>query len=106
MPRQLPVALDAGRIRDYCTRWRIVELSLFGSVLRDDFGPDSDVDFLARFAEDADWGLADLDRMEAELSAVVGRPVDLVEREAVEESRNYVRREAVLSLLETIYVAG
>jgi predicted nucleotidyltransferase len=101
----LPVEIPAEWLRDYCERWRIVELSLFGSVLREDFREGSDVDVLVRFAEDADWRLGDLDAMEEEFVRMVGRPVDLVEREAVEESPNYIRRRAILGSLETIYGA-
>ena len=89
----------------FCRRWKIEELAIFGSALREDFGPESDVDLLARFAPDAQWSLLDHVRMEDELAALLGRPVDLVCRDAVEQSRNWIRREAILSSARVIYAA-
>lgn len=92
-------------IERFCRTWRIVELALFGSVLRGDFRPDSDVDVLVTFAPDAKWSIFDLMKMEEELSALLGRKVDLVERRAVEQSENYIRRRHILSTAEPVYVA-
>ncbi len=94
-------ALDA-----FCRKWGIVELSLFGSVLRDDFRPDSDVDVLVRFAEDVRYGMFAFVRMQEELTALMGRPVDLVDWRAVARSENYLRREHILRHREVWYVAG
>ena len=80
-------------IEEFCRRWKIVELSVFGSVLRDDFRPDSDVDLLARFAPEARWSLFDHARMERELEEILGREVDLVSRSTVERSPNWIRRQ-------------
>ena len=99
------IILPKEQIAEFCRRWRIEELSIFGSALREDFRPDSDVDVLVRFSPEARWGLFDLMRMEEELKAIFGREVDLVERSAVEHSRNYVRRKAILNNLEPIYAA-
>ena len=96
---QLQIAVSPNRIEAFCHRWKVRELSLFGSVLRDDFGPDSDVDVLVTFADDARWGLFDLGRMEDELRAIFGRDVDLVTRRAVDESPNWVRRKHILEHL-------
>ena len=93
-------------IERFCQRWRITELSLFGSVLREDFRPDSDIDVLVSFAPDARWSLFDLVHMEEDLEAILGREVDLVERKAVERSENYIRRKRILSSLSPVYVAG
>lgn len=93
-------------IADFCHRWKITELAVFGSVLRKDFGPESDVDVLVTFAPDARWGLFDLFDMEQELSRAAGRKVDIVERAAVEESENYIRRRRILGSAETVYVAA
>jgi predicted nucleotidyltransferase len=93
------------KIADFCRRWKIVELSLFGSVLREDFGPDSDVDVLATFSPDAKWSLFDHVTMEQELSAIFGRKVDLVSRRVVERSDNWIRRKAILETAEPYYVA-
>ena len=101
MNARIPV--DRQKIAEFCGRWQIAELALFGSVLRDDFGPDSDVDVLVSFAPDAEWGLWDHVRMEEELSGILGRKVDLVSRRAVERSENWIRREAILGSAEPLY---
>jgi predicted nucleotidyltransferase len=95
----------ADRITDFCKRWQILELALFGSVLRDDFGPESDVDVLVRFDPQARHTLFDLAQMQDDLSALLARKVDLIERVAVERSPNYIRRKAILQSAETIYAA-
>ena len=100
------IAIDQRRLKAYCRRWKITELSLFGSVLRDDFRPDSDVDVLVTFDPDARWTLFDLIHAEDELSTLVGRKVDLVERKAVERSENYIRRRHILGSAQPIYVAA
>jgi uncharacterized protein len=90
-------------IESFCRRWQIVELALFGSALRDDFGPDSDVDVLVRFAPDARHTLFDLVHMQDELSSLFGRDVDVVEKTAMERSRNLLRRKAILETAEILY---
>ncbi len=97
------VSIPKDRLAAFCKRWQITELALFGSVLRDDFGPESDVDVLVRFEEEARHTLFDLSRMEAELKAIFGREVDLVSRRGIERSPNYLRREAILGSAEVIY---
>ena len=92
-------------IEDFCRRWQVSELALFGSVLRDDFRPDSDVDVLVTFAPGAHWSLFDMVRMQKELKSILGREVDLVERKAVEQSENYIRRKRILGSLVPVYVA-
>ena len=99
----LAIEIDREKIAEFCRKWRITEFSLFGSVLRDDFRPDSDVDVLVTFAPEARIGLCELYDMEEELNAIIGRKVDLVDRGAVEESRNYIRRRHVLANTERIY---
>lgn len=101
---RIPIPYDV--IAAFCRRWQITELALFGSVLRDDFRPDSDIDVLVTFAPDHEWSLFDLVRMQDELQELFGRPVDLVERSDVEQSKNYIRRRHILSTLEPVYVAG
>jgi hypothetical protein len=103
MQPQIPI--DHEKIAAFCRKWKMTEFSLFGSVLREDFGPDSDVDVLVTFAEDARWGLFDLVHMEDELRELFGRQVDLAIRESVERSENYIRRKAILSSVRTIYGA-
>ncbi len=99
------IALPMDRICEFCEKWKIVELSLFGSALREDFGPESDVDFLARYAPDAGWSLFDAVEMEEELSGIVGRKVDLVSRRAIERSHNWIRRKAILESAKVLYAA-
>ena len=96
------------KIAAFCKRWQVTELALFGSVLRDDFSPESDIDVLVRFTPEAGYSLMDFVGMQDELSGMLGRQVDLVilkEWKAVENSRNYIRREDVLGSAETIYAA-
>lgn len=93
------------KIAAFCRRWQITELALFGSVLRDDFGPDSDVDVLVGFGEGARHTLFDLDDMELELKEIFGRKVDLVSRRGIEASRNYLRRDSILKSAQVIYGA-
>ena len=92
------------QVAAFCRRWQIVELALFGSVLRDDFRPDSDVDVLVRFDPQAHHTLFDMVRMQDDLQRILGRDVDLVERAAVEQSRNYLRRDTILQSAEVIHV--
>ena len=97
--------MPSEKLAGYCKRWHIKELALFGSVLRDDFGPESDIDVLVSFLPEAEHGLFDMVNMEEELGQWLGRKVDLVSRRAVEQSRNYIRRRAVLESAEVIYAA-
>ena len=102
--KNLKVKLPEEKIEEFCRRWQITELAVFGSVLRDDFRPDSDIDFLVSFAPDENWSLFDLVDMERELAAIVGRKVDLIEKVAIERSHNLLRRQEILSTARTFYV--
>lgn len=97
--------LPRARIADFCRRWKISEMALFGSVLRNDFGAESDIDVLVSFAPDAEWSLFDHVRMEIELGEILQRKVDLISRSALERSANRVRREAILSSARIIHAA-
>jgi predicted nucleotidyltransferase len=99
----LQIMVPNDKIAEFCHRWKVTEFALFGSVLRRDFGPDSDVDVLVSFAADARWSLFDLVTMQDELEIIFGRGVDLLERVAVEQSENYIRRKSILSSKEVIY---
>lgn len=94
------VEIPTASLESFCRKWRVRELSLFGSVLRDDFGPESDVDVLVSFADDAPWSLWDFTAMSDELAGIVGRPVDLVEKEGL---RNPFRRHTILGTRKVIY---
>ena len=99
------IDIQSDKVTAFCKRWQIVELALFGSVLRDDFGPNSDVDVLVRFDPRARHTLFDLAQIQDDLSVLIGRKVDLIERVTVEQSPNYIRRKAILQSAETIYAA-
>ncbi len=89
-----------------CRRWQVSELAVFGSALRVDFGPNSDIDLLVAFAPDAPWTLLDLVEIRDDFAALLGRPVDLIERSTIETSPNWIRRREILSTAESIYVPG
>ncbi len=100
--RQIRITLPHKKIGDFCLKWKIAEMALFGSVLSDEFHPDSDVDVLVSFKDDAGWGLFDFVDMIDELQAIFGRKVDLVEKDSL---RNPIRRQAILAGNEVIYAA-
>jgi predicted nucleotidyltransferase len=97
------IPFSKAKVAAFCKRWKISEFSLFGSVLRDDFRPDSDVDVLVSFDEEARWSLWDLIDMQEQLEKMFGRKVDLVEKEAL---RNPYRRHSILNGREVFYVAS
>jgi predicted nucleotidyltransferase len=99
----LAIELPRAPLEAFCRKWKIRELAVFGSALRTDFGPDSDVDVLVSFADDARWTLWDVIAAEQELAGIIGRPVDLVERSTVEQSENWIRRNNILDTARTIY---
>ena len=92
------------RVAEFCESHHARKLSLFGSALREDFWPDSDVDVLLSFSEDVRDSLFDLAVMEEELGSILGRRVDLVEREVIEQSEKYIRRRHILQSEESVYV--
>jgi len=100
---KVQIKIPNKRLARFCRAWQITELALFGSVLRADFGPDSDVDVLVRFDEKARHTLFDLVHMEGELQAIFGRKIDLVSRRGIEASRNHLRRKAILKSAEVVY---
>ena len=88
----------------FCKRWNIVELAFFGSVLRDDFGPDSDINALGNLRHGVGYrGITETLDIEEELVDILGRKVDLAFRSNVESSRNYIRRDAVLKSAKVFY---
>jgi len=97
-----PNEIPQERIAAFCRKWKIKELALFGSVLREDFGPDSDVDVLVTFEPDVPWSLFDWPDMTDELKVIFGREVDLVEKAGL---RNPYRRYTILTTREIIYAA-
>lgn len=100
---RVSIGLPQDKTAAYCRRWGIAELALFGSVLRHDFRPDSDVDVLVRFEPGAWHGLSEWMEIERALVEILGREVDLISRQAVEWSDNYIRRKAILEAERVIY---
>ena len=93
-------------IAQFCQRWQITELALFGSVLRDDFNPSSDLDFLVTFSPDAKIGLTEVDEIEKELTNMVKRKIDLIWKKSIEASQNWIRRRNILETAQVIYGEG
>jgi hypothetical protein len=100
------IELPMEKITEFCQKWQVMELALFGSVLRDDFRPDSDIDVMVQFHLDAHPTFRTLDQMEAELQTIFDREVDLITRQGIETSRNYLRRHEILSSAQVIYATG
>jgi uncharacterized protein len=90
------------KIGEFCRRWGVVEFSLFGSALRDDFRPDSDVDVLVTFSKQAQISLFDLVQMKLDLEKIFHRPVDIIEKDALE---NPFRKREILRTAQVIYAA-
>jgi hypothetical protein len=101
----LNISIPDAHFADFCRRWKISELALFGSALRGDARPDSDVDLLVTFSKDAAWSVIDHFLMEEELETMLGRKVDLVTKLAIERSHNWLRRSEILSTARTLYAA-
>jgi hypothetical protein len=99
----LVTTIPMDEIAKFCRRWKIRELALFGSALRDDFGPDSDLDILVTFATDADWGMLDHVQMQQELQALLQRNVDFISKRALERSRNWLRRQEILNTAQVLF---
>ena len=98
----IQIDIPTDRVAAFCHKWKVAELALFGSVLRDDFGPDSDVDLLIEFSPAAGWSLYDWVDMIEELTAAFGRKVDLVSKGGL---RNPFRRHTILTTRRVIYAA-
>ena len=100
------IQVPRDQIAAFCRKWKVRELSLFGSVLTDTFRPDSDIDLMVDFGPDNPWSLFDHVEMRDELAAIFGRNVDLVTRSGLDRSPNYIRRDAILGTARTVYAAG
>ena len=96
------IDLSKEEIARFCQQRKITELALFGSVLRDDFAADSDIDVLVTFTSDCGYSLFDLVQIQQELETVFGRRVDLVEKDSLQ---NPFRRHNILNNMEIIYAA-
>lgn len=99
------IALPMAQIEAFCRKWQVTEFALFGSVLRDDFRPESDVDVLLTFDPLAKRGLTETLQMRDELEAIFNRKVDLLVKSAILRSENWLRRKNILESAQSIYVA-
>jgi uncharacterized protein len=95
------IEIPAERLAALCRQYQVRELALFGSVLRDDFGPGSDIDFLVEFEPSAQVGFLTLGKLQGELSALFDRAVDLVPKRGLKP----ILRQAVLASAEVVYAA-
>ncbi|MBM3932996.1 MAG: nucleotidyltransferase family protein [SAR202 cluster bacterium] len=102
---KLAIDIPSEKIGEFCRKWRVKEFAFFGSVLREDFRPDSDIDVLVTFEPDSNTSLFDLADMQIELEKLFGRPVDLVSRRGVERSRNPIRKKAILDSAVVVHAA-
>lgn len=91
------------KIKAFCNHWQVIEFALFGSVLRDDFDSDSDIDVMVEFNVNTHPTFVTLEDMETELKAIFNREIDLITRNGIENSRNYLRRQEILSSAKVIY---
>jgi len=101
----IQIQVPKAKVAEFCRKNHIRSLAFFGSVLRDDFRLDSDVDILVEFEQGHEPDLMEMVALENELSEILGRKADMVERKAVEKSENYIRRRHVLQSTEAVYVA-
>jgi uncharacterized protein len=99
---QTLVKVSPAQIAEFCQRWKITEFALFGSVLRDDSRPNSDVDVLVTFAPDPGWSLFDWVDMKDDLKALFGREVDIADKQGL---KNPYRRHEILRTCQVIYAS-
>lgn len=103
---QQRLGLSLIEISTICQQWQIVEMALFGSVLREDFQVDSDIDILVKFAPNARQGLLTIAKIKHELETRFGRPVDIALKKSIETSENWIRRQEILETAQVIYEQG
>jgi predicted nucleotidyltransferase len=101
--QKISVDISDDQIRHFCQRWKVSELAIFGSAVKEYYSDDSDVDLLISFEPDTRWGLFDLVTMENELKDIFGKEIDLVEKNAVSKSQNYIRRKGILDGAQIIF---
>lgn len=100
---QQRLGLSTEEIVQFCQQWNIMEFALFGSVLSNQFHPNSDIDILIRFAPNTRQGLLTLAKIKHALEAQIGRKVDIVLKESIENSENWIRRNDILKSAQIIY---
>jgi predicted nucleotidyltransferase len=101
--RRHGIRLNSNAVGAYCRKWKIRELFVFGSYLRDDFRTDSDIDLLAKFEDDEQWDLFDHMEMQEELEAILNRKVELLDRKAMKRHENWLLRRVILATEEKVY---
>ncbi len=100
---ELQIAFSKSDIGQFCQRWNITKLELFGSAIRDDFSDESDIDLLVEYDPAFHRTLSDMDMMQEEIEAIFHRSVDLVVRSTIENSPNPYKRENILNHTYTLY---
>lgn len=98
------LGISPSEIKEFCQKWKIKELAVFGSITRDDFNSESDIDLLITFFDHANIGFWKLDDLQTELETKVNRSVDIISKKAVEKSHNPIRRYNILANAQIIYV--
>jgi uncharacterized protein len=99
------IDIKNGEIEKFCKKWGIKEFSIFGSALRDDFKPESDIDIVIDFDENKVYSLSECIQMESELKVIFNHKVDLIWKRSIVNSENYIRRKHILDSVEVLYVA-
>lgn len=100
---QSRLGLSSQEVATFCQQWGITKMALFGSILRDEFRADSDIDLLLTFAPNARQGLLTLAKIKHELESRLNRPIDLVPETSIQTSDNWIRQQEILSTAQTIY---
>ena len=100
---QTHINIPYEKINAFCERWNVTRFAVFGSLLRDDFRDDSDVDILLHFRDDFRYSLSDLVQMGDELETLLGRDVDIIDQQALEDSENYIRKQQILETAKVVY---
>lgn len=99
------LGVEEKKLAEFCRRWKVKQLAIFGSAVRGQLRPDSDIDLLVTFAADAEWTMFDHYRMENELTELFAREIDLTSIRAVEENPNWICRKEILDSARVIYAA-
>ncbi|MGI0482589.1 nucleotidyltransferase family protein [Geminocystis sp. CENA526] len=99
--KRLQISLN--QLFDICQQWNIKEMALFGSVLRNDFNNESDVDFLISFQPNTPQGLLTMSQLKSQLESLLNYPVDIAIKDSLKDSDNWIRSKEILTTAQTIY---
>ena len=102
MAETIQIQIPKATVEAFCRRFGVEEFSLFGSVLREDFGPASDVDVMLKFLPGHGFTFENTPDIQDELERIFNRPVDVIEKGRV---RNPIRRQAIMSAYRVVYAA-